>query len=98
MKKIVYGDGIKQDASLIAFAERAAPILEEVLGQSASNVEAQWDRLVDEGGRTLVTLRISDWTGTAGGKFHPWETELSIRPRLYHLWGDLLAQRSVASF
>src|SRR5438128_6479711 len=94
MKKVTYSEKITQDSALHSFAQRATATLDEVLGQSAGLVDAVWDRVDDGKGRTLITLRISDWTGAAEAKFAPWELEQSIRLRLYHLWGDLLQARS----
>src|SRR6185369_604517 len=96
MKTVTYKDGFGQAANLRDPAERATRELNELLGLSASQVSAEWDRTEDERGRPLVTLRIWDGTGEAIARFTPRELEdpTQLRGRFYHLWGDLLEIRS----
>jgi hypothetical protein len=94
MKSVVYSERVKEEPTLQSFAQRATEVLDEVLGPSAGLVDAAWDRIHDTKGRTLVSLRVSDWSGSAETRFAPWETGQIVRLRLYHLWGDLLQARS----
>ena len=96
MKEVIYRDGIKQMGGLLGLAQQATSSLEDVLGPSAELVTAEWDRSEDVRGRSLVLLRLSDFTGSATATFEPWELESAthMRSRLHRLWGDLLQVRS----
>ncbi len=59
-------------------------------------MSAEWDRVEDDRGRPLLTLRLRDYTGEVTGHFTPRELEDydHWRFRLYRIWGDLLQIRS----
>jgi hypothetical protein len=94
--KVIYQNGAKQWAEGYSLLQSTTTHLEEVLGPSADSVTAEWDRAEDAQGRPVVTLRLSDWTGSVTAVFAPNELQsLShMRARLYRLWGDLLQIRS----
>jgi hypothetical protein len=96
MKNVVYGEKLRQTEALLVQAQQATRLLEEILGPSAGQVTAEWDRSDDPKGRALMMLRISDWTGAKSTAFDPWELEqpTQLRVRLYRLWGDLLQARN----
>jgi hypothetical protein len=96
MKEVVYGYRIRQVKDLLARAQQRTLQLEEILGQSASLVAAEWDNSEDAEGRPVVTLRLGDFTGSVTTVFDPKELESSpqMNQRLYRLWGDLLQVRS----
>ena len=91
-----YGEKLKSAHALLAQAEKATPLLQEVLGPSADQVTAEWDLSGDGSGRPMVTLRIADWTGAVSTEFAPQELaqQSPLRIGLYHLWGQLLQARS----
>ncbi len=93
---VKYSDKAKQPAEGFTLLQQATALLEEVLGPSAAVVRAEWDRTEDEKGRTIYTLRLSDWTGAVQTKCAPDELESprNLRYRLHRLWGDLLQLRS----
>ncbi len=96
MENLTYADNLKQSGNLLALAERASALLEEVLGASASLASAEWDCAADDRGRAVVTLRLWDSTGEARTRFTPKElTDPNrLRVRFHRLWGDILQIRS----
>jgi hypothetical protein len=96
LAKLHLSDSVQQSIDLKSRAERATESLVEVLGQSAGGVEACWDTVHDSNGRTLLRLRIKDFSGDATAMFAPDEMDSAshLGRRLYSLWGDLLQQRS----
>src|SRR5438552_3583100 len=96
MKEVIYGYGIRQARDLLALAQQRTAQLEEVLGPSSSLVSAEWDRGEDAGGQAVVTLRLSDFSGSATTVFEPKELESisHMRLRFYRLWSDLLQVRN----
>ncbi len=96
MKSVEYDEKLRQTEGLFLQAQQATKVLDEVLGRSAGQVTAEWERSEDGQGRDLVTLRISDWTGATSTGFAPWELEQPdrLRARLRHVWGDLLQTRN----
>lgn len=76
---------------------RANEWLKEVVGPYPTSVRAKWDLNVD-GGRELVTLRLTEFTNPQGlvAAFEP--SELRDRDRMqrrfYVQYGDLLQQQS----
>jgi hypothetical protein len=96
MKEVVYGHRLRQAKELLACAQQRSAQLEELLGQSAPLVSAEWDRSEDAEGQPVVTLRLWDFTGSVTTVFDPKELESSaqMNQRLYRLWGDLLQVRS----
>jgi phosphoribosylglycinamide formyltransferase-1 len=93
---VTYSDGVKERGERYELLQQATKGLEEVLGPAAASAKAEWDRTEDPKGRTLYTLRVSDWTGSAAASFAPEEltSATHMRVRLHHLWGDLLGARS----
>lgn len=87
---------VRESADLRSRAERATEMLVDVLDQSAGQIEAGWDTERDSRGRTLLRLRIKDFSGEAAATFAPDEidSEAHLGRRLYSLWGDLLQLRS----
>lgn len=98
--KQTYGNRIRQSAELLTLAKQANSRLEEMLGSSANLVAAEWDRSEDATGRSIVTLRLSDFTGFVTTAFDPQElaSPSQISRRLNRLWGDLLQVRSDVQF
>ncbi len=96
MKNVVYDEKLRQAEGLLVQVQQATRLLDEILGPSASQVTAEWDRSEDGNGCALVTLRLSDWTGAKSSAFAPWELEQpnQLRVRFYRLWGDLLQDRN----
>jgi hypothetical protein len=96
LKSVKYGYGIRQAGELLTLAAQANRVLAEVLGASAGLVSAEWDRTADTRMATVVTLRISDSTGSVTGTFAPDDLRSYpvLRNRLYRLWGDLLQVRN----
>jgi hypothetical protein len=94
---VTYSPRIERGGQGHRLLEQATQLLEEVLGQSAGLVAAEWDQLVDERGRKYYILNLSDpGAGTRTVKFAPGElsSPTHLRYRLYRLWGDLLQDRS----
>lgn len=92
----IYTEKARQWGEGYALLHHATKRLEEILGPSASLVRAEWDRREDARGRTLYTLRLSDWTGETKADFAPDELASAdqMRYRLHRVWGDLLQVRS----
>lgn len=96
MKDVTFDKGISSDDRLLSLAKESTNALEEVLGVSAGLVRAHWGVETDAKGRTLVTLRLSNFTGEeVEARFEPAElaNALHRQTRLYRLWGDLLQVR-----
>ncbi|MBV9122999.1 MAG: hypothetical protein JO112_06565 [Planctomycetes bacterium] len=95
MKEVVYGYWIQQDRELLSLTQQRMAQLEEVLGASGSQVSAEWDRSADARGEAVVTLRLSDFTGSATTVFQPEELKdpSHMRTRFYLLWSALLQVR-----
>jgi hypothetical protein len=92
---VTYRDGAGERGEGHRLLQQATARLEEVVGSSAGQVQAEWNRTKDSRGRTIYTLRLSDWTGTVSADFAPDELQSSsLRYRLLRLWGDLLQVRS----
>jgi hypothetical protein len=93
---VIYTDRARQRGEESALLQGATRRLEDVLGQSAGLVTAEWDRVQDERGRPPYRLTISDRTGSVSTDFALTELTSSshMRGRLLQLWGDLLQIRS----
>jgi hypothetical protein len=89
---INYSDDVRRWAEIFPLVQKATNRLEEILGSSAGMVSGEWDRIQDEKGRDLLTLRLKDFTGEAVGRFVPDELRSASQTsfRLRRLWGDLL--------
>lgn len=92
---VTYTDRAKSSEELLREASKQ---LEEAIGAASARVKAAWDRIEDEKGRPLYTLRIADGTASAQAHFTPDQLRVPtyVRVRMYHLWGDLLQVRSDA--
>jgi hypothetical protein len=55
--------------------QQATKQLEEIVGRSADQVTAEWDRGQDERGRTFFSLKLSDRTGEVTAQFTPKELQ-----------------------
>jgi hypothetical protein len=96
VKEVKYGYAIQQAGALHLLAQQRTAQLEEVLGDSAPDVSAEWDRADDALGRAVITLRLSDFSGSAISVFEPKELESpsQMRSRFLRLWSDLLQIRT----
>jgi hypothetical protein len=96
LKRVSYGYGVRQPAELRALVFSANRVLSEVLASSASLISAEWDRTEDARGQSIVTLRLSDFTGAVTGTFaiNELRSYPILRDRLNSLWGDLLQIRN----
>ncbi len=94
--KVEYSDKAKQWGEGFALLQQATKRLEEVVGPATAWVVAVWDRAEDARGRSVYTLRISDWEGAVSATFTPDELRSRTQDRYYwhRLWGDLLQVRS----
>ncbi len=87
---------VNQDGHIRKMVEQADVVLREVLGKNRGSATVEWDRAEDASGRSVITLTLSDFTGSVTGTFAPDELESKahLRGRLYRLWGDLLSFRA----
>lgn len=92
----VIRNNINRDAGLRKQIESATKLLDEVLGTSRGLVSVDWDVGEDGQGRPVLTLKLSDFTGTVIGTFAPDELAKTqhMKTRLFKLWGDLLQIRN----
>ncbi len=95
MKEVVIPDAIRSDQAILALVEQATRLLETELGPSADLVKVEWSAEL-EGGRRVLDLTLSDWTGAVQAQFAPDElkNQAHAQVRLHMLWGDLLQVRS----
>ncbi len=96
LKIVSFTEKLQRNRELFHLAQKTTEWLEEIVGSSAGLTEAEWDVGEDARGRAVVTLRLSDWTGSVTGVFDPRELESAkeTRFRLHRIWGDLLQIRS----
>ena len=106
MSAIIYHDRLKQSGDLLALAQQATPIIEEILASSkmyedylrptVGQVEVGWDRSEDERGHPQISVTLRDRLGEVSERFTPEElaTPRDLRGRLSWLWDDLLKVRS----
>ena len=59
--------------------EVATPILADILCGPPDPTAAEWDRVVDDHGRDLLVLRLTDFAGAATGVFGPDELNDRLR-------------------
>ena len=92
----VIRNNLNRDAALRNQVESATKLLDEVLGISRGLVSVDWDLGEDGEGRPVLTLKLSDFTGTVTGAFAPDELAKTqhLKGRLFKLWGDLLQIRN----
>ena len=86
-----------REPGLLKQVESATELLDEVLGNSRGLVSVEWDLGEDGQSRTVLTLKLSDFTGAVTGTFAPDELAKSqhMKTRLFKLWGDLLQIRNL---
>ena len=96
MVQVIYRPRLREVEALRLFAEKATSLLEEVIGATAEPVTAEWDRGENARMRSVVVLRLSDFSGSVTGIFDLEELEEpeELSSRLRFLWGDLLQIRS----
>ncbi len=87
---------IDRETGLRNQVESATNLLDEVLGTSRELVSVDWDLGEDGDGRPVLTLKLSDFTGTVTGTFATDELAKTqhMKGRLFKLWGDLLQIRN----
>jgi hypothetical protein len=92
----VIRNNINRDAALRNQVESATKLLDEVLGTSRGLVSVEWDLGEDGESRPVLTLKLSDFTGTVTGTFAPDELARTqhMKGRLFKLWGELLQIRN----
>ena len=64
--------------------------------KETKTVEAGWDAVQDDEGRTLYRLTLKDFTGAVFTDFSPDELKIPMHLhfRIHRLWGELLQIRS----
>jgi REase_AHJR-like len=92
----VIRNNINRDAALRNQVESTTKLLDDVLGASRGLVSVEWDLGEDGEGRPVLTLKLSDFTGTVTGIFAADELAKTqhMKGRLFKLWGDLLQIRN----
>jgi hypothetical protein len=91
-----YSDRTKQAEKDFELLRQSTGKLKEILGPVQQDlVRAQWERVEDDQGHSLYSLKISDATGEAEATFAPDElrSKTHMRVRLVRLWEDLLQTR-----
>jgi len=96
IQEVIYRPRLREVEPLLRLAEKATNPLEEVIGDTAEPVTAEWDRGENSALRPVVVLRLSDFSGSVMAVFEPKELEEPtwLPRRLSFLWGDLLRIRS----
>jgi hypothetical protein len=96
MMNVTYQYWIRQAPEVRQRAEQAARRLDEMLSGSTDPVSAEWDMGEGPQGRSVVTLRLSDFSGSAIAVFEPAELESPshVEARLRRLWIAMLQVRS----
>lgn len=92
----VIRNNLNREPKLRERVEAATKLLDDVLGSSRGLVSVDWNLGEDGQGRPVLTLKLSDFTGTVTGSFAPGELEnpQHMKTRLFRLWGDLLQIRN----
>src|SRR5712692_2984481 len=75
LQRVTFDNRVRQSGVLFFLARKATARLEEILGPSAEQVAADWERAEDGQGRGLLILRLRDWTGAVSAVFTPTELE-----------------------
>lgn len=98
---VAYSDPAKQAGEHFELLRQATARLKETLGSAQDSVHARWDRVEDEQGRLLYSLKIADFSGEVEATFTPNDLrtddplrEADMRFRLARLCGELLRIRS----
>jgi len=87
---------INQDSVLRRRIDAASHMLHDILRQSGVNTTVEWDLATDAAGQPIVTLTLSDFSGSVSATFEPeeFDEQTRLRGRLYRLFGDLLQIRT----
>ena len=98
---VVYSDRVKQAEEPFELLRQSTGSLKEILGSAQDSVRAQWDRVEDERGCSLYSLKLSDFSGEVEAVFTPDDLrrddplrEADMRFRLARLCGELMRIRS----
>jgi hypothetical protein len=103
LNNVTYSEGIQQVPEYLRLAEQATAYLDDLLQDSAPRIPgkwptrrvlAEWDRLEEGAGRSVLTLHIWDDHAEGRARFTPDELRtLPIRDhRLWRVWDDLLRE------
>jgi hypothetical protein len=94
--KAVIAKEIDGDPSIGPAVAEANNLLSSILGPSAGLVSAKWTIENGSAGRKLISLSLSDWTGSVSARFAPEDLArpYQLYSRLDRLWGELLKVRS----
>ena len=100
MKSITYSSELEQNKPLYELARKASPLLEDVVGRSAAQVDAEWSIGKNEKAEEGILLRLSEWSGSVERVLPRFILENSelLEFQLLRLWGDLLQIRSDVLF
>jgi len=90
--KITYSEKLREWKQGYELAQRASSKLPEVLGEDLNKVSGEWDKLENDQGDVLVTLRLKDSKFESIGQFDltDLQSPAGTAFRLYRTWGDLL--------
>lgn len=96
-----YSDRAKQAEEHFELLQQATGELKEILGDAQDSVRARWDRIEDERGRPLYSLKLADFSGEVEATFTPDDLQRDdlrraahLRFRLANLCGKLMRIRS----
>ena len=90
--KVVLEPDLAKVAAFRKLVEDFNPILESEIGTATDRVTATWGAGIDDRGRPLIRLSVSDWTGQTQREF-PVEDLTppeQARRRFNRLWSDQL--------
>jgi REase_AHJR-like len=92
----IVGDRLDAEGVSRGLIVRPNALLQEVVGNSTGVLSALWDLAHDGQGHLVITLTLSDWSGSVTTTFSPPELldQEQLRFRLTRTWGDLLRVRS----
>ncbi|MGH7170548.1 MAG: hypothetical protein ACRELG_09755 [Gemmataceae bacterium] len=98
---VEYSDRTKQTEEHFELLLQATARLKETLSAAQDSVRARWDRIEDERGCPLYSLKLSDFSGEVEAAFTPDDLrkgdslrEADMRFRLARLCGELMRIRS----
>ena len=76
--------------------EQATEWLKEALENTSAPVEAEWDQVEDDHGRSAHRLKLRDFAGQVEARFAPQDLQRTnhLRVRVYKLLGQLLDIRN----
>jgi hypothetical protein len=96
MRSITFSEKVKQSGEVYRLLQQATQQLEAEAGRSRPLISAEWDLKVDNGAQPVVTLTLSDFSGSVHDDLSLEElrSPALARSRLRWLVGDLLEVRS----